>query len=1685
MCGTVFSFSKTDNKVTASAEETAAPASIVNLSGAFKKSLKGAQKENIYFGTNDGSMVKWRVLDTGNKNKYSSGNMLLFADSSLITDNYNVYSNNPDYAFWGTSYIRAWLNGGTYYKSIGSPTGTPSATAVVSDSESVYSMFTVNEKRSIVAAGSYTTDHVGIDTTIPKSELKYARKGIVVTESKTTTTSAIYGKYNTTRLDETPTAQYATYNTEDGTVTETTSGDMLFLLDYYDINTADYGFCDASGVTYANKVNPSWDPSFDYYPTCYDGTIQVNALNNTINGITLDCLKSDDKDGWWIRTASRCENRSQAMFVTNDGFVWDTNISGYPNGWRPAFNLNANSVVYATAAPVTSIGSTFAKVDTPATTADGKPAYKLYTKASDYVDYSGNSSAVKLDIKSNSVTVTKTGQTGQAVILLSDRNKAGEVKYQATTTFAGGQATVNVPSGIKAGEYVITVLFLDTLNGDVKSECVKASFTQSGIVPPKDYTETYSGECLWNNELENDCYSVKSIKYTSPAKDATEQTLTATEGGKLTDLIVDAGTYKVTFELAEDQLWTDGTTADKTITITVNQKVIDPFLPTVEYGKNEDNSTKQYFEGTETSGFPEIKPPAAWNGKGTLVWDDKQTLKTNQSKYNWTFTPDSLNFAEKKGDLGITVTKIGVGSISAELTGTGDIFTSTKLDDLLKRITVTKTNNDGSAAGVAATSEIQFAPGTTLTDGQNKELTVQLKSDPSITCKITIPEILAVVPAELTVEHDGSTVYTSTSADDLKAQLTVKVKNNDGSAGKTLDSSEYSFPADFELTDGDFKLEVSYKYGTGENDILKGSTTVSVAIAGVKQVKIKTVSVPVDATLWENAAANTIKQYLTVEVTFDDGNDTTATLEASKYTVNILGSAKNVLVAGQCNFTVSYGGKTSSPKSVTVTPLLVETLAATYTQTGTIYSSATVEDLQIDTLLSVDATFNNGDEETLDSDSYTVVIPKGFSSTNNVVEVVWKKGEVEKKTTFTVNVTDVDVSGMMAAYTAPDGKTIDAENVLDVLKEGLEVELSYNNGDKKILKATEYVLEADAGGLHGDGKLSAGTRTITVKFTDNNSNEWTDTFEVEIEKADFDTSGIEFAGDTVTCDGEKHELKISGVELPDWITVTYEYDGDLIAAGTYEITAKFTHDNPNYNTIKDKTAKLIIDDAVIIEIKAELSEKEYSTANTLDDLKAKLTVTAIYNNGTTEEVEDCELDFSGLGDNGNLKYGTQSLTVKYGEFTTVVNNIIVTRQKVELPTFKGGLSYTGVAIKPTVDNFNGYDSALMTFVADKTLSGLTVGSYKAVFALNDYENYEWATVTTYKKSVFAAVVYDEEITLNANEAAVDWNISKAVLTATKTEGGLPVFASDSFIGAFADVVTLKYYKDETCTEEVAAEELKYETQYYVKAELLDTDNFELDASAAQYTVKSFGYTTPAKELTGFEKILAIVKKNWLWIVIAVAALILLILIIALAARSAKKKREREEQRRLEEKEEKKREQEERERREEERRQREDERRREEREERMAARMAQPQMMPQMPPMMGGQMPQSMPAAQPTVAGVASSNEIAELKAEMAAMKATQDMAKEIAELRMEVMRAEQNAVMRSDVNALRFGGEQTMAGGVTLQALTELIRTEVRNAMADEKAAAQSATAEGSAAPVTAQVPPDAVMTTVTTTKID
>ena len=629
-----------------------------------------------------------------------------------------------------------------------------------------------------------------------------------------------------------------------------------------------------------------------------------------------------------------------------------------------------------------------------------------------------------------------------------------------------------------------------------------------------------------------------------------------------------------------------------------------------------------------------------------------------------------------------------------------------------------------------------------------------------------------------------------------------------------------------------------------------------------------------------------------------------------------------------------------------------------------------------------------------------------------------------------------------------------------------------------------------------DGDLTAvGNYLVTAHFTGDGDNyeaipDRTATLTISTAALVLD---VEFEDSSVPYDGENHTITVTGT-LPAGVTVEY-FVGETpftgaTETGKYVVTAKFTVDLTIYNQPEDMTAELEIT-AVAYDMTGVTFE---NGAFVYDGAAHSIFV------GGAALPEWITVEYEG---NEVTEVGAHTVTAKfvstnsnYLPIADMAAEIVISKAKVSAPVFKGGLSYTGNNITLTAENFNGYDAEIMTLVeTDSTpLKAKNAGDYTAIFVLLDPDRYEWNTVSAAGKKVFAAVVYEGE----SAATAVKWSISKAVLTATQAEGELPVFASESYAGAISDVVTFRYFTDAECTQEVAADKLERLHDYYVVAEIADEvkDNFELELSASKFT-KPFSYTTPEGELTFWEKVVKFMTAErmglvvWLWIVIAVVALILLITIIALAVKSRKKKRIREEQRLAEEKAERLAREE-----------RDREERRLEREERMA-RMSQQQAMPQM--MMPQMMPQTQPQSQtvqPVMGGnggTVSEAQFMQMQAELAALKAEQS-AKEMA-MRAEMtareaamkaeqvaMKAEQNAVLRSDVNALR-SGEQV--GGISVDAMTEIMTAALKNVLstATQQAIAgqnaQPAQLTDGAAPATPQVPPDAVMTTVTTTKID
>ncbi|MDE7401345.1 MAG: hypothetical protein K2N17_04760, partial [Clostridia bacterium] len=466
----------------------------------------------------------------------------------------------------------------------------------------------------------------------------------------------------------------------------------------------------------------------------------------------------------------------------------------------------------------------------------------------------------------------------------------------------------------------------------------------------------------------------------------------------------------------------------------------------------------------------------------------------------------------------------------------------------------------------------------------------------------------------------------------------------------------------------------------------------------------------------------------------------------------------------------------------------------------------------------------------------------------------------------------------------------------------------------------------------------------------------------------------------------------------------------------------------------------------------------------------------------------------------SLKAGNEDsyvLTKSVFDFEVLVRKIIV-------PQVKGDITFNGEYIN-IVDYLDGnYNANVMSM-----LSGYTnkiAGSYTVTFKLNS-ANYMWvepASVEPMNK-LFAKALFTNEISINNPEltATLGWSIGKIVLATDswnlkgKTGATLNALADyQNMITANSLDVAIAYRYYDTNGNLLEEPVLKGGDKYIVEAYLIGEDAANFEFADGTDELKSISarkdYTVPQSAAAAFfGSALSFAKANWLWLVIAAVVLLFLIILICIIASAKKKKRKREElaeQRRLEEKEEKKREQEE---------------RRLEREERMA-RMSQQQampqmMMPQMMQMPQMQMPQQPPQyapqsqGQPAAAGGGTVSEAqflqmqAELKAEISALKAEQS-AKEIAALRAEV-------AMRDDISVLRSEGGRQMQGGMNVEAMTEIMTMALKNVLASAAPAlaaqpAQPAQLTDGGAPTATpnaptQIPPDAVMTTVTTTKID
>lgn len=141
-------------------------------------------------------------------------------------------------------------------------------------------------------------------------------------------------------------------------------------------------------------------------------------------------------------------------------------------------------------------------------------------------------------------------------------------------------------------------------------------------------------------------------------------------------------------------------------------------------------------------------------------------------------------------------------------------------------------------------------------------------------------------------------------------------------------------------------------------------------------------------TIYNTATLNDLKQYLTVTALYDNGTSEAVT----NYTLS------GTVETGQCDFTVGYGGKTASFR-VTVVEWLTS-ITATYTQSGTVYDTATLNDLKAD--LVVRAYYADTTSAVISDYTLSGTLAEGTS----VITVSY----MGKTATFNVTVTHLDLT---------------------------------------------------------------------------------------------------------------------------------------------------------------------------------------------------------------------------------------------------------------------------------------------------------------------------------------------------------------------------------------------------------------------------------------------------------------------------------------------------------------------------------------------------------------------------------------------------------------------------------------------------------------------------------------------------
>jgi hypothetical protein len=228
-------------------------------------------------------------------------------------------------------------------------------------------------------------------------------------------------------------------------------------------------------------------------------------------------------------------------------------------------------------------------------------------------------------------------------------------------------------------------------------------------------------------------------------------------------------------------------------------------------------------------------------------------------------------------------------------------------------------------------------------------------------------------------------------------------------------------------------------------DIVITVTTIQAEVSSISAVYTQS------GTVYETDSLDSLKSDLVVTAHYTDSTSE----EVTTYTLS------GTLSVGTSTVTVSYGGKTTT-FNVTVSAVpTVSSISATYTQSGTVYDTDSLDSLKTD--LVVTATWSDSTTSTVASSDYTLsgTLTEGTSTVTVTYE--------GKTTTFTVTVSE---SRVPSGYTAYDYITIVSTSKANIKNRGIKTNIQLSPTYQ-----LETKVKYPSGQTHTESTCLMGTRT--------------------------------------------------------------------------------------------------------------------------------------------------------------------------------------------------------------------------------------------------------------------------------------------------------------------------------------------------------------------------------------------------------------------------------------------------------------------------------------------------------------------------------------------------------------------------------------------------------------------------------